>query len=69
MNTVSNQTCYQPHPVDPYGPDVAHAIDNADPNVSVAGERLSEALGGKYSTDEWPGRGPACASCADALGQ
>jgi hypothetical protein len=69
MSTMSNHTCYQPHPADPYGADVAHAIDNADPNVSVAGERLSEAMRGKFTTDVWPGRGPACSSCADAFGR
>ena len=59
-------TCYQPHPANlgDRSPDVAHAVDNTDANKSVAGERLYR----DPSYEEWPGRGPACHSCADALG-
>ena len=59
-------TCYQPHPadLDRRGHDVAHAVDNTDPMRSVAGEYLY-----RNPVDEvWPGRGPACHSCAAALG-
>jgi hypothetical protein len=59
-------TCYQPHSADlgRRSPDVAHAVDNTDPNRSVAGELLYRDL----SNDEWPGRGPVCRSCAEVLG-
>ena len=57
--------CYQPHPADlSRGPDVAHAVSNIDPNRSVAGELLY----GDISREKWPGRGPACHTCAEALG-
>jgi hypothetical protein len=57
--------CYQPHPADlGCGPDVAHAVSNIDPNRSVGGEFLYRDI----SREEWPGRGPACHSCAAALG-
>ena len=57
--------CYQPHPADlSCGPGVAHAVSNIDSNRSVAGELLYRDV----SREEWPGRGPACHSCAEALG-
>jgi hypothetical protein len=57
--------CYQPHPADlGRGPDVAHAVSSIDPNRSVAGELLY----GNISREEWPGHGPACHTCAAALG-
>lgn len=56
--------CYQPHPADlGRGPDVAHAVSNIDPNKSVASELLYRNI----SREEWPGRGPACHTCAAAL--
>ena len=59
------KTCYQPHPAyGGRGPDVAHTVDNSDPNPSVTGELLMRAI----SHEEWPGRGPVCHSCAEALG-
>jgi hypothetical protein len=58
-------TCYQQHPANlGRGPELAHAVDNTDANRSVAGELLYRDL----SYEEWPGRGPACHSCAAALG-
>ena len=57
--------CHQPHPADlSRGSDVAHAVSNIDPNCSVAGEFLY----GNISREEWPGGGPACHTCAEALG-
>ena len=56
-------TCYEPQPADPGGPAVAHAVDDADPARSVAGEPLRS----KPTADEWPGQGPPCPACAYAL--
>jgi hypothetical protein len=39
-------------------------VSNVDPNRSVAGELLYRDI----SREEWPGRGPACYSCAATLG-
>ena len=58
------RTCYQPHPADPDGADVAHAVDQADPSKSVA----DEAMYRQISDDSWPGHGPACRTCEETLG-
>ena len=59
-------TYYQPHPANlgGHGPVVAHAVDKGDANRSVADEQLSF---GTFTTEEWPGRGPACHSCEEVL--
>lgn len=66
LRDVTFKTCYQPHPADRSGSggNVAHAVDNSDPNISVAREPLRADV----TMDDWPGRGPACHTCADALG-
>jgi len=64
LASVPFKTCYQPSPADPTSEVVAHAVDNTNPNVSVAGETLLRDL----SDDIWPGHGASpCHECEAAL--
>jgi hypothetical protein len=57
------KTCYQPSPVGMQMIELAHAVSKVNPSRSIASEELHEPI----EDDEWPGRGPACDDCRNAL--
>lgn len=56
-------TCYQQDSADPSSGVVAHAVNNENPNVSVANEILIQPV----VDEEWPGGGQPCPACRQAL--